>query len=374
MASAIFAPSPQGLQELVPAGVVTGANLMKLMAYCKEHAFALPAVNVTSSSSINGVLEAARLARSPVIIQFSNGGAAFMAGKGAPLKGQAGAVAGAVAGALHVRAMARHYGVPVVLHTDHCAHKLLPWLDGMLEENERHFAQTGEPLFSSHMIDLSEESLAENIATSVKYMQRCAKVNILLEVELGITGGEEDGVDNSQADKSKLYTQPEEVWAMYEALAQVGSMFSIASSFGNTHGVYSPGNVVLKPELLAQFQAYVRAKLQCADKNPVYFVFHGGSGSTREEIRTALRAGCVKMNIDTDLQWAYWDGVRAFEKDNRAYLQGQLGNPKGQDKPNKKYYDPRVWVRKAEQTMVQRLLVSFDDLQATGSLGQVAKL
>jgi len=358
-----------GLADEVPAGVVTGEALMRLLRRAKEEGFAMPAVNCVSSSSVNAVLEAARAARSPVMIQFSNGGAAFYAGKGMPGKGQEKAVAGAVAGALHVRAMAKHYGVPVVLHTDHCARNLLPWLDGMLDANEEYFRVHGEPLFSSHMIDLSEDPLEENIATSVEYMKRCAKVNILLEVELGITGGEEDGVDNSDVDKDALYTKPEEVWEVYKALAAVGPMFTIAAAFGNVHGVYKPGNVVLKPEKLEQHQAYIRDQLKSSEKNPVFFVFHGGSGSSQEEIRKALSAGTIKMNIDTDTQFAYWDGVRAYEKSKRDYLQGQIGNPDGADKPNKKFYDPRVWVRKAEESMVARLKIAFDDLNATGSLG-----
>mmetsp|Transcript_20074 Transcript_20074/g.35674 ORF Transcript_20074/g.35674 Transcript_20074/m.35674 type:complete len:366 (-) Transcript_20074:25-1122(-) len=364
----------QSLLDIVPAGVVTGDNLMKLLKYAKDKGFAMPAVNVVSSSSVNAVLEAAREARSPVMIQFSNGGGAFMAGKGLSNKNQEASVAGSVAGALHVRAMAKHYGVPVVLHTDHCARKLLPWLDGMLDANEEYFKAHGEPLFSSHMIDLSEDPLEENIATSVHYMKRCKALNILLEVELGITGGEEDGVDNSDVDKDSLYTKPEEVWEVYKALAAVGPMFTIAAAFGNVHGVYKPGNVVLKPEKLAEHQAYIKNKLGVAEKNPVFFVFHGGSGSSNAEIREALASGTIKMNIDTDTQFAYWDGVRKYEAEKHDYLQGQIGNPDGSDKPNKKHYDPRVWIRKAEQAMIARLQVAFADLNAVGSLGGQPKL
>jgi len=308
------------------------------------------------------------------MIQFSNGGGVFLAGKGLKNTNQSAAVAGSVAGALHVRAMAKFYGVPVVLHTDHCAKNLLPWLDGMLDANEEYFKQHGEPLFSSHMIDLSEESLEENIEISSKYLARCQKSNILLEVELGITGGEEDGVDNSNVDKDALYTKPEEVWQIYSALAKVSSMFTIAAAFGNVHGVYKPGNVVLKPEKLGQHQAFIKDKLKTSEKNPVLFVFHGGSGSSRDEIQLALRSGTIKMNIDTDTQWAYWEGVRAFESKNKQYLQGQIGNPDGKDKPNKKYYDPRVWVRKAEVSMAERLKVAFEDLNAVGSLGKKSSL
>lgn len=358
----------------IPAGVVTGDNLMKLLKICKDREFALPAVNCVSSSSVNCVLEAAAKARSPVMIQFSNGGGAFYAGKGISNEGQAASIAGSIAGAYHVRQMAKYYGVPVVLHTDHCARKLLPWLDGMIKANTEYFEKNGEPLFSSHMIDLSEDPLEENIKTSVEYMKQCAKVNLLLEVELGITGGEEDGVDNSDVDKDALYTSPEEVWTIYKALAEVGPMFTIAAAFGNVHGVYKPGNVVLKPEKLAQHQAYIKEQLKTDEKNPVYFVFHGGSGSSKEEIRTALTAGTIKMNIDTDTQWAYWDGIRKFEKENHDCLQGQIGNPKGPDAPNKKFYDPRVWIRKAETSMIERLQQAFDDLNAVGSLDAQPKL
>mmetsp|Transcript_3303 Transcript_3303/g.4778 ORF Transcript_3303/g.4778 Transcript_3303/m.4778 type:complete len:371 (+) Transcript_3303:153-1265(+) len=359
------------LSEVVPAGVLTGDDLMKLLTYAKAKGFALPAVNCISSSSVNSVLEAARKANSPVMIQFSNGGAAFYAGKGMSNDGQAASVAGAVAGALHVRAMAKHYGVPVVLHTDHCARKLLPWLDGLITANEEYFAKNGEPLFSSHMIDLSEDPLEENIKTSCEYMARCAKVNLLLEVELGITGGEEDGVDNSGVEQDALYTKPEEVWEIYQALAKIGPMFTIAAAFGNVHGVYKSGSVILKPEKLGQHQAFIREKLGVDDKNPVFFVFHGGSGSSNAEIQKALEFGTIKLNIDTDTQWAYWAGVNNYSKDKNAYLQGQIGNPDGADKPNKKHYDPRVWIRKAETSMIERLQQSFGDLNAIDSLSKL---
>lgn len=362
--------SSQNLLDIVPAGVLTGENVMKVIAFAKEKGFAMPAVNCISSSSVNAVLEAARAANSPVQIQFSNGGAAFYAGKGISNNGQAASVAGAVAGAYHVRAMAKYYGVPVILHSDHCARKLLPWLDGMLDADEEHFKAHGEPLFSSHMIDLSEDPLEENIATSVEYMKRCAKSNILLEIELGITGGEEDGVDNSDVNNDDLYSKPEEVWQFYKELAAVGPMFTIAAAFGNVHGVYKPGNVVLKPEKLGDHQKYVKEQLGCAEDKPVYFVFHGGSGSTNAEIELAVSHGVVKMNIDTDTQFAYWDGVRAFEAEKRAYLQGQIGNPDGADKPNKKVYDPRVWVRKAEESMIKRLQIAFTDLKAINSISK----
>mmetsp|Transcript_7635 Transcript_7635/g.8766 ORF Transcript_7635/g.8766 Transcript_7635/m.8766 type:complete len:370 (-) Transcript_7635:61-1170(-) len=356
------------LKEVIPAGVLTGDDVMKCLAYAKEKGFAIPAVNCTTSSTVNAVLEAAREANSPVMIQFSNGGSAFYAGKGIANKDQGGSIAGAVAGAYHVRAMAKHYGVPVILHSDHCAKKLLPWLDGMLDADEDHFKKYGEPLYSSHMIDLSEETLEENIALTSKYLERCKAVNVVLEMELGITGGEEDGVDNTGVDNDDLYSKPEEVWEVYKALSAITDKFTVAAAFGNVHGVYKPGNVVLQPKKLAEHQAYIKEKISCEETNPVYFVFHGGSGSTHEEIQTAVKAGVIKMNIDTDTQWAYWDGVRKHDKEFHGYLQGQIGNPEGADKPNKKKYDPRVWLRKAEQSMIARLQDSFKSLNSLGTL------
>ncbi|MCK3685391.1 class II fructose-bisphosphate aldolase [Maribellus sp. YY47] len=351
------------IAENVKPGVVTGSDVQFIFEVAKENQFALPAVNVVSSSSVNAVMEAAKKANAPVIIQFSNGGAVFNAGKGLKLEGQQAAVLGAVAGAKHIHTLAEAYGVRVILHTDHAAKKLLPWIDGLLDASEKHFAETGKPLFSSHMLDLSEEPLEENIEISKKYLERMSKMGMTLEIELGITGGEEDGVDNSNVDSSKLYTQPEEVCYAYEELSKVSPNFTIAASFGNVHGVYKPGNVKLTPKILDNSQKYIEQKLGTASK-PVNFVFHGGSGSSHAEIREALSYGVVKMNIDTDTQWAYWDGVRAFEAASHDYLQGQIGNPEGDDKPNKKYYDPRVWVRKAEEAMIARLQVAFDDLNA----------
>jgi fructose-bisphosphate aldolase class II len=310
-------------------------------------------------------LEAARKAKSPVIIQVSNGGGVFVAGKG--LKAEATDVIGSVALAYHVRAVAKYYGIPVVLHSDHCAKKLLPWFDGMLAADEEYFAKYGEPLFGSHMLDLSEEPDEENIAICVEYFKRMAPMKIWLEMEIGITGGEEDGVNNEDIDPEKLYTSPEQVWSVYTALSKVGDMFSVAAAFGNVHGVYKPGNVTLSPEKLGQHQAYAKKMLNSSLDKPIYLVMHGGSGSTDNEIQTAVQNGVVKMNIDTDTQWAYWDGLRGFEKDKRAFLQGQIGNPTGADKPNKKFYDPRVWVRKAEESMVSRVQVSFEKLGSKGS-------
>lgn len=317
-----------------------------------------------SSSSANAVLEAARKANSPIMIQVSNGGGAFLCGKA--IKDPNAAAAGAIALAMHVRSVAKYYGIPVVLHSDHCAKKLLPWFDGMLAADEEFYAKFGEPLFSSHMLDLSEEPDEENIAICVEYFKRMAPMKIWLEMEIGITGGEEDGVNNESVDPEKLYTTPEQVYSVYDALSKIGNMFSIAAAFGNVHGVYKPGNVKLSPEKLGNHQAYAKKMLECETEKPIFLVMHGGSGSTDAEIALAVKNGVVKMNIDTDTQWAYWDGLRAFEHENRPYLQGQIGNPQGADKPNKKFYDPRVWLRKAEESMVARVMVSCDKLGSTG--------
>jgi fructose-bisphosphate aldolase class II len=355
-----------GLADIAKPGVITGDNLLKLKEYLREHGIALPAFNCTSSSTINCILEAAREIKSPVIIQFSNGGAAFMAGKGISNDGQKAAVLGAIAGAHHTRLMAKHYGVPVILHSDHCAKKLLPWFDGMLDADEDYFKAHGEPLFSSHMLDLSEEFDEENISTCAKYFKRMAPMKIWLEMEIGITGGEEDGVDNTNVKADALYTKPEQVFSVYKALSPIGNMFSIAAAFGNVHGVYKAGNVVLSPHLLAGHQEHAKKELGCASSKPLFLVMHGGSGSTQEEIQTAVKNGVVKMNIDTDTQWAYWDGLKNFYKKNEGYLQGQVGNPDGDDKPNKKFYDPRVWVRAAEASMIARAHQSFKSLNAAG--------
>jgi len=358
------------LQGVVPAGVVTGDNLMKLLSYCRDNEMALPAFNCTSSSTVNAVLQAARDANSAVMIQFSNGGGAFMAGKGIKNDKQKGAILGSVAGAQHVRLMAKHYGVPVVLHSDHCAKKLLQWFDGMLEADEAYFKEHGEPLFSSHMLDLSEEFDEENIATCVKYFQRMSKVNLFLEMEIGITGGEEDGVDNTGVKAEALYTKPEQVYNVHKALSEISPMFSIAAAFGNVHGVYKAGNVVLSPHLLADHQAYIKKQIGSDSDKPTFLVMHGGSGSTKEEIQTAVKNGVIKMNIDTDTQWAYWDGLKNFYKKNEGYLQSQVGNPDGDDKPNKKFYDPRVWIRASEEAMIKRANQSFEFLGSLGSLGE----
>lgn len=356
------------ISDVVKPGVVTGSDLQFIFKVAKENGFAIPAVNVVGSSTVNSVMEAAKVANAPVMIQFSNGGAAFNAGKGLKMEGQQAAILGAIAGAKHIHTLAEAYGVRVILHTDHAAKKLLPWIDGLLDASEKNFAETGKPLFSSHMLDLSEEPLAENIEICEKYLARMSKMGMTLEMELGITGGEEDGVDNSDVDNALLYTQPEDVYKVYSALSKISPNFTIAASFGNVHGVYKPGNVKLTPKILKNSQDFIIAKDGLSEAHPVSFVFHGGSGSTHEEIREAISYGVVKMNIDTDTQWAYWDGVRGFEAKNRAYLQGQIGNPEGDEKPNKKYYDPRVWLRKGEEALIARLQVAFEDLNAINSL------
>ncbi len=327
----------------------------------------MPAVNVVGTNSVNATIEAASEVRSPVIIQFSNGGAVFFAGKGLSNENQKAAIAGAVSGAKHVHYMSEEYGVPVILHTDHAAKKLLPWIDGLLEAGERHFERYGKSLFSSHMLDLSEEPLEENIGICKNYLERMSKMGMTLEIELGVTGGEEDGVDNTGLDNSLLYTQPEDVAYAYEELSGVSDQFTIAASFGNVHGVYKPGNVKLTPKILDNSQKFVEEKYGLG-KKPLYFVFHGGSGSSQKEIREAISYGVIKMNIDTDTQWAFWDGIRRFEASNRGYLQAQIGNPEGEDKPNKKYYDPRKWLREGEVSMIERLKVAFDDLNCIDRL------
>lgn len=356
---------PKVLDKIKP-GVVWGEDLKTLFAICKEEGFALPAVNCVGTNSVNAVLETAAKVGSPVMIQFSNGGGAFVAGKGFKGEGQEAAVLGSISGAQHVHLMAEKYGVPVVLHTDHCAKKLLPWIDGLLDAGEAHFKAHGKPLFSSHMIDLSEESIEENMEISKKYLERMSKIGMLLEIELGITGGEEDGVDNSDRDASELYSKPEEIDYAYTELSKISDMFTVAAAFGNVHGVYKPGNVKLTPSILDAGQKYVKEKHGLSEALPVTYVFHGGSGSSREEIREGISYGVVKMNIDTDTQWATWEGVLNYYKKNEAYLQTQLGNPEGDDKPNKKYYDPRKWLREAETAMVKRLELAFEDLNCMG--------
>ena len=349
--------------DSIKPGIVTGSDVQKLFKIAKDNNFAIPAVNIIGSHSANSVLEAARDAKSPVIIQLSNGGAQFFAGKSIPNDKQQASILGGIAAAKHVATMAEAYGVAVILHTDHAARKLLPWIDGLLNAGEEHYKKYGKPLFSSHMLDLSEEPLNENLSTCEKYLERMNKIDMTLEIELGVTGGEEDGVDNTEIDNALLYTQPEEVAESFERLSKVSDKFTIAASFGNVHGVYKPGNVKLTPKILKNSQEFIKEKYN-TDNNPVDFVFHGGSGSSREDIREAISYGVIKMNIDTDTQWAFWNGVRAYEKANHDYLQAQIGNPEGDDKPNKKKYDPRVWTREAEKSMAARLQIAFEDLNA----------
>ncbi|MBX0334980.1 class II fructose-bisphosphate aldolase [Pontibacter sp. HSC-14F20] len=349
------------MEKRFRSGVLFGDEVTALFKYANENNFALPAVNVIGTNSINAVLETAKVLNSPVIIQFSHGGATFFAGKGLENDNQKAAIAGAVSGAQHVHLMAEAYGVPVVLHTDHAAKKLLPWIDGLLDAGEKYYEQHGKPLYSSHMLDLSEEEIKENIETCASYLERMNKIGMTVEIELGVTGGEEDGVDNTGVDSSRLYTQPEEVAYAYEELKKISDRFTIAAAFGNVHGVYKPGNVELRPEILKNSQDFIKEKFGTGD-NPVNFVFHGGSGSEKAKITEAIGYGAIKMNIDTDMQWAFWDGVKNYYESKKDYLQGQLGNPDGADSPNKKYYDPRVWLRKGEENFIARLKEAFEDL------------
>ncbi|MDG1328412.1 MAG: class II fructose-bisphosphate aldolase [Flavobacteriaceae bacterium] len=355
------------MSHSIKPGVATGKEVQKIHQYAKNQGFALPAVNVIGTNSINAVLETAAELNAPVIIQFSNGGAHFNAGKGLSNEHQKAAIAGGIAGAKHVHEMAKAYGATVILHTDHCAKKLLPWIDGLLDAGEKYFKETGAPLYSSHMIDLSEEPIEENIEICKKYLERMSKIGMTLEIELGITGGEEDGVDNSDVDSSKLYTQPEEVAYAYEELSKISNQFTIAAAFGNVHGVYKPGNVELTPIILKNSQEFIQKKYETIP-NPIDFVFHGGSGSTLDEIREAIGYGVIKMNIDTDLQFAFCEGIRDYMTQNIDYLKTQIGNPNGQDLPNKKYYDPRKWLREGEATFKTRLKQAFEDLNNVNTL------
>jgi fructose-bisphosphate aldolase, class II len=352
--------------DLVP-GVITGDTVQDVFAHAKANQFALPAANVVGTNSVNAVLETARELNAPVILQFSNGGASFFAGKGLSNEGQQAAIAGGISGARHVHEVAARYGARVILHTDHAAKKLLPWIDGLLDAGEEFYRVYGYPLYSSHMLDLSEEPIEENIEISKRYLERMSKLDMTLEIELGITGGEEDGVDHTDVDTSRLYTQPEEVAYAYEELMKVSDKFIVAAAFGNVHGVYKPGNVVLRPKILKNSQAYVQEKFGTGE-NPISFVFHGGSGSSLEEIREAISYGVIKMNIDTDLQWAFLSGIRNYYEANKAYLQTQIGNPEGDDSPNKKYYDPRKWLRVAEESFKARLKQAFEDLNNVNTL------
>lgn len=351
----------------IKPGVATGDDVQAIFNYAKSKSFALPAVNVVGSNTINAAMETAAKVNGPIIIQFSNGGGYFNAGKSLPNDKEQAAIAGSIAGARHVHQMAELYGATVILHTDHCAKKLLPWIDGLLDASEEEFERTGKPLFSSHMIDLSEEPLEENIEICKNYLERMSKMGMTLEIELGITGGEEDGVDNTEVDNIKLYTQPEEVAYAYEELSKISNKFTIAAAFGNVHGVYRPGNVVLTPKILRNSQKHIQDKFN-TNENPVDFVFHGGSGSTVDEIREAIGYGVIKMNLDTDLQYAFNEGVRDYVTKNIEFLNSQIGNPNGADEPNKKYYDPRKWLREGEASFVRRLTKSFEDLNNINTL------
>ena len=350
-----------GVLDVVKPGVLTGSEAKKLFKYAKENSFAIPAVNVVNTDSANAVLETAAKVKSPIIIQFSNGGAQYFAGKG--LKTDDASILGAISGAMHIHTMAKAYNVPVVLHTDHAAKKLLPWIDGLISAGKQHFKNTKRPLYTSHMLDLSQEPLEENISTCVDYFKVMNELDMMIEIELGITGGEEDGVDNTDVDNALLYTQPEEVCYAYEKLGEVSENFTIAASFGNVHGVYKPGNVVLRPDILENSQKYIQKKHNTSQK-PVDFVFHGGSGSALEDIKNSIDYGVIKMNIDTDTQWAFWNGVRKYEANKKEYLQTQIGNPDGEDKPNKSYYDPRKWLRAGQESLIERLESAFKDLNA----------
>ena len=347
--------------------VITGNKVQELFKIAKSNKFAIPAVNVIGSNSINATLETAASLNSPVIIQFSNGGALFNAGKSLNNSDQRAAVKGAISGAKHVHELSKLYGATVILHTDHASRKLLPWIDGLIEESEKNYKINGQPLFSSHMIDLSEEKIEENIKTCSEYLSRMSKIDMTLEIELGVTGGEEDGVDNTGIDESKLYTQPEEVYYAYRKLSEVSEKFTVAAAFGNVHGVYKPGNVKLKPIILKNSQDLISKKFNL-DKNPIDFVFHGGSGSSVSEIREAIGYGAIKMNIDTDMQYAFMEGAREYFSNKKDFIKTQIGNPDGADQPNKKFYDPRVWLRKAEENFVKRLTKSFEDLNNINTL------
>jgi fructose-bisphosphate aldolase class II len=356
------------LVDQFPAGVISGEKMVELLNVAQEKEFAIPGANVTGTNTINAVMETARDVNAPVIVQLSNGGASFYAGKGMGNKDQIGAIRGAVSAAHHVHQVAADYGARVIMHTDHAAKKLLPWIDGMLDAGEAFYRVHGVPLYSSHMLDLSEEPLNENVEICKRYLDRMSKIDMFLEFELGITGGEEDGVDNTDVDSSRLYTQPDEVAYAYEELLKVSDRFMVAAAFGNVHGVYKPGNVVLRPKILDNSQKYIQEHYDTGEK-PLFFVFHGGSGSSQAEIREAISYGVVKMNIDTDLQWAFWDGVRLYDQQHHDYLQGQIGNPEGDDVPNKKYYDPRKWLRSAEEAFKARLAQAFEDLNNVNTLG-----
>ncbi|VFP79776.1 class II fructose-bisphosphate aldolase [Candidatus Erwinia haradaeae] len=355
--------------DYIQPGVVTGYDMQTIFKIAKQNKFALPAVNCIGTSSMNAVLETAAKVQAPVVIQFSYHGARFIAGNSLVSNhSHHAAICGAISGATHIHLMAKHYGVPVILHTDHCTKNILPWIDELLKIGEEHFYKTGKPLFSSHMIDLSAETLKHNIEVSSQYLERMTKINMTLELELGCTGGEEDGIGQNNIDDSVLYTRPEDVEYAFTHLSKISKNFTIAASFGNTHGVYKPGNVKLKPTILLDSQRLVQKKHNLSSHNPLSFVFHGGSGSSTLDIIESINFGVIKMNIDTDTQWASWSGILQFYKKNKSYLQSQLGNPSGDDYPNKKFYDPRTWLRASESSIVFRLEKTFKELNAINTL------
>ena len=344
-----------------------GTQNQQIYKLAKKKKFALPAINVSGTNTINSVLETASELNSPVIIQFSSGGSQFIAGKGMPNNGFNSSISGSIAGAYHIHKVIDEYNSKVVIHTDHCSKKLLPWIDGLLEYGKDFYKKNGYPIFSSHMIDLSEEPIEENIGICKEYLKRMSDLDMTLEIELGVTGGEEDGVDNTDIDSSKLYTQPEEVAYAYSELISISDNFMIAAAFGNVHGVYKPGNVKLTPKILKNSQEYVSNKFNIPE-NSLDFVFHGGSGSSVNEIREAIDYGVIKMNIDTDLQFAFTEGIRDYMIEKKEYLMSQIGNPEGDENPNKKFYDPRAWLREGEKTFKSRLIKAFEDLNNINTL------
>lgn len=353
--------------QSIKPGVIFGDDVQKIFTLAKQNNFALPAVNCVGLDSINSALEAASNMRSPIILQFSNTGSAFITGFGLNNQNYSASVLGAISGCLYVHYISSYYGIPVILHTDHCTKNFLPWIDTLLEFSEKYFMITGKPLFSSHMLDLSAEPLEKNINISSKYLSRMDKLNIILEIELGRTGGVEDGIHNEHLDNSLLYTSPKDVAYAYEKLHKISSKFTIAASFGNVHGVYKPGNVQLKPKILNESQRYVSQKFGLP-KNFLNFVFHGGSGSNELDIKESIQYGVVKVNLDTDIQWAMWDGVLQYYKNNQDFLQTQIGNPLGKNQPNKKFYDPRIWMRAGQKSIIKYLEKMFIILNAVNVL------
>ncbi|QCI26870.1 class II fructose-bisphosphate aldolase [Buchnera aphidicola (Thelaxes californica)] len=360
------------ISKIIKPGIIFGKDIKTIFTIAKKNKFAIPAVNCIGTDSINAVLSAAYEAQSPVIIQLSYSGASFIAGaKINTVKYQCPykqSIIGAISIAHYIHKLSKYYQIPVILHTDHCYQEILPWINALIEEGEKNFQKTGIPLFSSHMIDLSKEKIEKNISTCKKYLQRMSKINMILEIELGCTGGEEDGIDNSSLKKESLYTSPEEVNYAYEQLNTISDQFTIAASFGNVHGVYSPGSIQLKPKILKKSQSYIRNKHKLLNINPINFVFHGSSGTNIHDIKKAISYGVVKINIDTDIQWATWEGILKYYYINKHGLHSQLGNDKGIEYPNKKYYDPRVWIHESQKNIKKRLIQSFQDFNSCNQL------